>query len=76
LRIRILERPPAREYEGYDVRHLLPGQTYDLTARLGTLLVVAGYAMPEMRQAERVQRGARGAVQRRARRGRTTIRRK
>lgn len=53
MRIRITQRLPAPEYEGYDVRHLVVGQTYDMTSRLATLLVVGGYAMPEMRLLDR-----------------------
>ena len=74
--VRILERPPAQDYEGYDVRHLLPGRTYDIAARLATLLIVAGHAMPEMRHVDRPQRRAKDALARHRRRGSTTITRK
>jgi hypothetical protein len=53
VKIRITNRMPGADYEGFDVSHLIVGQVYDIAPGLATLLVVGGYAMPEMRTLDR-----------------------
>jgi len=40
-----MRRPPAPDYEGYDVRHFEVGGDYDVTLHLANPLVIIGYAM-------------------------------
>ena len=35
------------EYEGYDVRHLVINQVYDVAPKLADLLMLGGYASPD-----------------------------
>jgi hypothetical protein len=53
MRIRIIKQPPAPLMDGFDVKSLQVGGTYDLNATIAGYLVVAGYAIPEMRAMDR-----------------------
>jgi hypothetical protein len=55
LRIRIVKPPNSRDcdLEGFDVSRFAVGQVYEVGLRLGELLIVCGYAEPEMRQRDR-----------------------
>jgi hypothetical protein len=55
VRIRIIKRPTTGDcdLEGFDVSHFQVGEVYDLGPRLAELLIVCGYAEPEMRQRAR-----------------------
>jgi len=55
VRIRILQRPTAgdSDLEGFDVAGFNVGQVYDVGPRLAELMIVCGYAEPEMRQRDR-----------------------
>ena len=51
MRVRIT-KPPSKsdcDLEGFDVSRFVVGQVYDVGARLGELLILCGYAEPEMR---------------------------
>jgi hypothetical protein len=50
LRIRIIKIPTERYLEDCDVSDLTVGSTYDLGPRFAELLIVSGYAEPEMRR--------------------------
>ena len=43
-RIRITALPKAAEFDEYDVRRFRVGETYEVPARLGSLLILGGYA--------------------------------
>ena len=45
MRIRIVKHPPAPLMDGFDVRGLDVGYVYDVDARTGHYLIVAGYAV-------------------------------
>jgi hypothetical protein len=55
VRIRILKRPARGDcdLEQFDVSSFEVGRVYDVGHRLGELLIVCGYAEPEMRQRDR-----------------------
>ena len=53
MRIRITKSPPTPFMEGYDVTGFHVGRVYDLSAAIAEYLVVAGFAVPEMRTADR-----------------------
>ncbi len=53
MRIRIVSLPAAREVEGFSLARFDVGELYDVDARLGQLLIVMGFAMLEMRAAQR-----------------------
>jgi hypothetical protein len=52
MRIRIRRVPPTDSMEGIDLRHygFCEGHAYDVGLCLGELLVVLGYAEPELRE--------------------------
>lgn len=43
-RIRIMLLPDPREFDEYDVRRFRVGETYEVPARLASLLILGGYA--------------------------------
>jgi hypothetical protein len=52
VRVRILKRPTPNDCDlkGFDVSHFEIGHVYEVGARLWELLVVCGYAEPELRR--------------------------
>jgi hypothetical protein len=52
VRVRITTRPRELNIEGVDLDTLRPGTVCDVSASVGTWLVVQGYAYPEMRRSE------------------------
>jgi len=50
VRVRITERPREHDIEGVDLELLRPGTVCDVSATVGTWLIVQGYAYPEMRR--------------------------
>ena len=52
MRVRITTRPRELNIEGVDLDTLRPGTVCDVSASVGTWLVVQGYAYPEMRRSE------------------------
>jgi hypothetical protein len=50
VRVRITERPRERDIEGVKLDALRPGSVCDVSAALGSWLIVQGYADPEMRR--------------------------
>jgi hypothetical protein len=46
LRIRIRTRPDLTEFRDFGVQHFRIGEVYDVSATLGSLLVIAGHAEP------------------------------
>jgi hypothetical protein len=57
VKIRIRKVPPSTFLEGYDLRpyDFRAGYVYELDRRLGEVLIVWGYAEPEMRSKDRDQ---------------------
>ena len=56
MRIRIIKPPDPNDrdlIEGFDVSRLRVGKVYDISARLGELLVLCGYADIERRAYDR-----------------------
>jgi len=53
MRIRITALPDDPRIEGVDLQHLRIGHVYDLDYQLAQLLVVLGFAVPEMRRGQR-----------------------
>ena len=53
MRIRIKQKPPDGEFSGFTVSHLKVGEVYEVGPKLATLLIVSGYAEPEMRVRDR-----------------------
>ena len=45
MRIRIIKHLPAPMMDGFDVRAFHPHEAYDVDARVGNYLIVAGYAV-------------------------------
>jgi hypothetical protein len=43
-RVKIIAEPNPKEFDEYDVKRFRVGETYEVSARLGTLLILAGYA--------------------------------
>lgn len=43
-RVKIVAAPNPNEFDEYDVRRFRVGETYEVSARLGTLLILGGYA--------------------------------
>ena len=43
-RIRITAQPKPTEFDEYDVRRFRVGETYEVPARLASLLILGGYA--------------------------------
>jgi hypothetical protein len=58
MRIRITRLPPTPIMDGCDVTGLQVGRVYDLSAAIAEYLVVAGYAVPEMRAVDRAHDGS------------------
>ena len=50
VRVRITERPRELDIEGVRLDRLRPGSVCDVSAALGSWLIVKGYAYPEMRR--------------------------
>ena len=55
LRIRMLQPPTAGDcdLQGFEVSRFEVGKVYEVGPRLAELLIVCGYAEPEMRQRDR-----------------------
>jgi len=53
MRVKIVRRLKPSEFEPFDVSHFEVGRIYNVGPKLGALLVVAGYAEPEMRAVDR-----------------------
>jgi hypothetical protein len=49
VRVRIKERPREHDIEGVSLDTLRPGSVCDVSASIGSWLIVQGYAYPEMR---------------------------
>ena len=49
VRVRITVRPRERDIEGMSLDTLRPGSVCDVSASIGSWLIVKGYAYPEMR---------------------------
>jgi hypothetical protein len=47
IRVRMTRPPPAPIMDGIDVRSYWPGVTYEVDARVGDYLILAGYARAE-----------------------------
>lgn len=47
MRIKIIKEPPAPLMDGFDVANLRRGEVYDVGPRLGSYLMLAGYAARE-----------------------------
>jgi len=73
VRIRITHRPREHDVEGVSLDSLRPGSVCDVSAALGSWLIVQGYADPEMR---RTQEDGRARERRRTRTGLPDRRRK
>ena len=43
-RIRITAQPKSAEFDEYDIRRFRVGETYEVPARLASLLILGGYA--------------------------------
>ena len=52
VRIRITHRPREHDVEGVSLDSLRPGSVCDVSAALGSWLIVQGYADPEMRRTQ------------------------
>jgi hypothetical protein len=50
VRVRITVRPRERDIEGMSLDTLRPGSVCDVSASIGSWLIVKGYAYPEMRR--------------------------
>jgi hypothetical protein len=50
VRVRITVRPRERVIDGMSLDNLRPGSVCDVSATIGTWLIVQGYAYPEMRR--------------------------
>ena len=50
VRVRIRERPREHDIEGVRLDRFRPGSVCDVSAAVGTWLIVQGYAYPEMRR--------------------------
>jgi len=50
VRVRIKERPRELDIEGVRLDRLRPGSVCDVSAVVGSWLIVKGYAYPEMRR--------------------------
>jgi hypothetical protein len=50
VRVRITERPRERDIEGVNLDTLRPGSVCDVSATIGSWLILQGYAYPEMRR--------------------------
>ena len=52
VRVRITTRPRELNIDGVDLDTLRPGAVCDVSALVGTWLIVQGYAYPEMRRTD------------------------
>jgi hypothetical protein len=68
VRIRITHRPREHDVEGVSLGSLRPGSVCDVSAALGSWLIVQGYADPEMRRTQED-----GGARERRRRTRTEL---
>jgi hypothetical protein len=55
LQIRITTRPDPLEFGEFGVQHFRVGEVYDVSATLGSLLVIAGHAEPLIGAGNRVE---------------------
>lgn len=46
MRIRVLHRPAVAAVDGIDLKHFVPGHTYDVGTSLGMLMLAEGWAAP------------------------------
>jgi NADH:ubiquinone oxidoreductase subunit B-like Fe-S oxidoreductase len=55
MRVRMVKRPTTGDcdLEGFDVSRFEVGEVYEVGPRLAELLIVCGYAEPEMRPRDR-----------------------
>jgi len=53
MKVRITERPREPEVDGVHMDGLAPGMIRDVSASIGSWLIVRGYAEPEMRHTAR-----------------------
>jgi len=44
LRVRIRALPPHGQFEEFDLKRYRPGDVYEITSQLASLLIIAGYA--------------------------------
>ena len=54
MRIRILHRPAVAAVDGIELKHFVPGLTYDVGTSLGTLMLAEGWAAPVENEAPEV----------------------
>jgi hypothetical protein len=50
VRVRIIEKPREHDIEGVSLDTMRPGTICDVSATIGSWLIVQGYAYPEMRR--------------------------
>jgi len=50
VRVRIIAKPREHDIEGVSLDTLRPGKVCDVSATVGSWLIVQGYAYPEMRR--------------------------
>ena len=53
MRIRIKRVPPVSEFAEFSMPRFTSGEVYEVGPKLATVLIVAGYAEPEMRVVDR-----------------------
>ena len=53
MRVRITKKPVPTELDPYDVSRFEVGKVYEVGPRLAEVLIVAGFAEPEMRGKDR-----------------------
>jgi hypothetical protein len=53
MRIRFTKKPDPRDFEDIDVTRFHVGRVYDIPSTVASVLIVSGYAMTDMRAAER-----------------------
>ena len=56
MKVRIKKSPREREMDGIKLDAMKPGMVREVSACIGTWLIVEGYAEPEMRQTPDVPR--------------------
>jgi|KBSSwiStaDraftv2_1062776.scaffolds.fasta_scaffold712203_1 hypothetical protein len=58
MRLRIRKTPAEKDVDGVQLDGLAPGLVCEFSASVGSWLIAKGYAVPEMRSAERQIYGA------------------
>ena len=48
VRIRITRKPEGREFEAFAIWRFAVGRVYEVTPNIGKLLIVSGFAQPEI----------------------------